>query len=120
MGLMGLMGCNDIAAYATGLTGGEGQGAAVEGEGSPTDEQTEDPTGQSGCYGVDADDFGLEIDGGAVDASIAVGRGSEGGASLIGGKSGVLDEEELGADLQGTVGSLAAMHPNGCAVGNLL
>ena len=29
------------------LAGGEGQGSAVEGEGSPSDEQTEDPTGQS-------------------------------------------------------------------------
>ena len=110
------MGCNDIAAYATGLTGGEGQGAAVEGEGSPSDEQTEDPTGQSASGGY----FGLEIDGGAVDAAVAVDRGEDGGVALVGGKSGVLDIEELCADLQGVVGSLAAVHPDGCAVGDLL
>ena len=96
MGLMGLMGCNDIA---TGLTDGEGQVAAVEDEGASSNEQTEDPTGQSGCYGVDADDFGLEIDGSVVDASVAVGRGGEGGATLVGGEGGVLDIEELSADL---------------------
>lgn len=111
------MGCNDIA---TGLTAGEGQVAAVEGEGVPSDEQKEDPTGQSGRDGVDADDFWLEIDGSAVDASVAVGRGGEGGASLIGGKGRVLDEEELGADLEVAVGGLAAMHPDGSAVGDLL
>ena len=65
------------------LTGGEGQGAAVEDEGSPSDEQTEDPTGQSGCdVGVE---FGLEIDGGAVDATVAVDRGEDGGVALVGG-----------------------------------
>ena len=117
VGLMGLMGCNDIA---TGLTAGEGQVAAVEGEGVPSDEQKEDPTGQSGRDGVDADNFGLEIDGGRVDATVAVGRGGEGSTPLVGGEGRVLDEEKLGADLQGTVGSLAAMYPDGSAVGNLL
>ena len=114
------LGCNSVAAYSTGLTAGEGQVAAVEGEGVPSDKQTKDPTGQSGCDGVDSDDFGLEIDGGAVDAAVAVGRGGEGGATLIGGKGRVLDKEELGADLQGTIGGLAAVYPDGCAVGNLL
>ena len=94
--------------------------AAVEGEGVPSDEQTEDPTGQSGCDGVDADNFGLEIDGCTVDAAVTVGRGGEGGATLVGGEGGVLDIEELSADLEGAVGGLAAMHPDGCAIGDLL
>ena len=76
--------------------------------------------GQSGRDGVDADDFGLEIDSGGVDAAVAVGGGGEGRASLIGGKGRVLDEEKLCADLQGAVGSLAAVHPYGGAVGDLL
>ena len=92
---------------------------ATEDEGAASVEQSAEG-GQSGRDGVDADDFGLEIDGGGVDATIAVGRGGEGSASLIGGKGRVLDEEELCADLQGAVGSLAAMHPDGGAVGDLL
>ena len=91
----------------------------TEDEGASSVEQSAEG-GQSGRDGVDADDFGLEIDGGGVDAAIAVGGGGEGRASLIGGKCRVLDEEKLGADLQGAVGSLAAMHPDGSAVGDLL
>lgn len=90
----------------------------MEGERSPSEEQTEDPAVQSWRDG--GVEFGLEIDGGAVDATIAVDRGEDGGVALVGGKGRVLDEEELGADLQGIVGGLAAMHPNGGAVGNLL
>ena len=52
------------------LAGGEGQGAAVEGEGTPSEEQSDDLTGQSGCGGIV--EFGLEIDSGGVDATIAV------------------------------------------------
>ena len=92
---------------------------ATEDEGTASVEQSAEG-GQSGRDGVDADDFGLEIDGGGVDAAVAVGGGGEGRASLIGGKGRVFDEEELGADLQGAVGSLAAMHPDGGAVGDLL
>ena len=92
---------------------------ATEDEGASSVEQSAEG-GQSGRDGVDADDFGLEIDGGGVDASVAVGGGGEGRASLIGGKGRVLDEEKLSADLQGAVGSLAAMHPDGGAVGDLL
>lgn len=92
---------------------------ATEDEGASSVEQTAEG-GQSGRDGVDADDFGLEIDGGGVDAAIAVGGGGEGRASLIGGKGRVLDKEKLCADLQGAVGSLAAMHPDGGAVGDLL
>ena len=92
---------------------------ATEDEGASSVEQSAEG-GQSGRDGVDADNFGLEIDGSGVDAAVAVGGGSEGRASLIGGKGRVLDEEELGADLQGAVGSLAAMHPDGGAVGDLL
>ena len=88
----------------------------MEGEGSPSDEQTEDPTGQSASGGY----FGLEVDGGAVDAAIAVDRSEDGGIALVGGQGGVLDIEELGADLQRTVGSFAAVYPDGCAVGDLL
>lgn len=110
------MGCNDIATYTTGLIHGESYPAAVEGEGSPSEEQTEAPTGQSASGGY----FWLEIDSSAVDAAVAVDRGEDGGVALVGGKSGVLDIEELGADLQGVVGSLAAVHPNGRAVGDLL
>lgn len=40
------LGCNSVAAYSTGLTAGEGQVAAVEGEGASSNEQTEDPTSQ--------------------------------------------------------------------------
>ena len=92
---------------------------ATEDEGAASVEQSAEG-GQSGRDGVDADDLGLEIDGGGVDATIAVGSGGEGRASLIGGEGRVLDEEKLGADLQGAVGSLAAMHPDGCAVGDLI
>ena len=113
MGLMGLMGCNDITTY---LTGGEGQPSAVEGEGTPSDEQTEDPTRQSGRDGVE---FGLEIDGGGVDATVAVDRGDNGRVALVGGKGGVLDIEELSADLQCAIDGLAAMYPHGGAVSNL-
>jgi len=92
---------------------------ATEDEGASSVEQSAEG-GQSGRDGVDADDLGLKIDGGGVDAAVAVGGGSESRASLIGGKGRVLDEEKLGADLQGAVGSLAAMHPYGGAVGDLL
>lgn len=92
---------------------------ATEDEGTASVEQSAEG-GQSGRDGVDADDLGLEIDGGGVDAAVAVGGGSESRASLIGGKGRVLDEEKLSADLQGAVGSLAAMHPDGGAVGDLL
>ena len=92
---------------------------ATEDEGASSVEQSAEG-GQSGRDGVDADDLGLEIDSGGVDAAVAVGGGSEGRASLIGGKGRVLDEEKLGADLQGAIGSLAAMHPDGGAVGDLL
>ena len=106
MGLMGLMGLMGVLRRLKPpepdeafLTTGECYLAAVEGEGVPSDEQTEDPKGQSGRDGVDADNFGLEIDGSAVDATVAVGRGSEGGATLVSGEGGVLDIEELSADL---------------------
>ncbi len=92
---------------------------ATEDEGASSVEQSAEG-GQSGRDGVDADNFGLEIDGSGVDAAVAVGGGGEGCASLIGGKGRILDEEKLSADLQSTVGSLAAMHPDGCAVGDLL
>ena len=92
---------------------------ATEDEGTASVEQSAEG-GQSGRDGVDAYDFGLEIDSSGVDAAIAVGRGSESRASLIGGKGRVLDEEKLSADLQGAVGSLAAMHPDGGAVSDLL
>ena len=92
---------------------------ATEDEGAASVEQSAEG-GQSGRDGIEAYDFGLEIDGGGVDAAVAVGGGSESRASLIGGKGRVLDEEKLSADLQGAVGSLAAMHPDGGAVGDLL
>lgn len=92
---------------------------ATEDEGASSVEQTAEG-GQSGRDRVKAYDFGLEIDGGGVDAAVAVGGGGESRASLIGGKGRVLDKEKLSADLQGAVGSLAAMHPDGGAVGDLL
>lgn len=92
---------------------------ATEDEGASSVEQSAEG-GQSGRDRVKAYDFGLEIDGGGVDAAVAVGGGGEGGATLVGGKGRVLDKEELGADLQGAVGSLTAMHPDGGAVGYLL
>ena len=97
----------------------ESQPVATEDEGASSVEQSAEG-GQSGRDGVDADNFGLKIYGGGVDAAVAVGRGGEGSATLIGGEGRVLDEEKLGADLQGTVGSLAAMYPDGCAVSDLL
>lgn len=92
---------------------------ATEDEGASSVEQSAEGV-QSRRDGIEAYDFGLEIDGGGVDAAVAVGGGGEGRASLIGGKGRVLDEEELCADLQGAVGSLAAMHPDGGTVGDLL
>ena len=56
----------------------------MEGEGSPSEEQSDDLTGQSGCGGIV--EFGLEIDSGGVDATIAVDRGDNGRVALVGGK----------------------------------
>ena len=92
---------------------------ATEDEGASSVEQSAEG-GQSGRDRIEAYNFGLEINGGGIDAAVAVGGGSESRASLIGGKGRVLDKEELGADLEGAVGSLAAMHPDGGAVGDLL
>lgn len=88
----------------------------MEGEESPSEEQTDDWARQSGCGGVE---FGLEIDGGRVDATVAVDRGNDGSVALVGGKGGVLDIEELSADLQCAIDGLAAMYPHGGAVSNL-
>lgn len=112
------MGCNDIATYATGLTDGEGQGSAVEGEGASSDEQSEDTTGQSGRDGVV--EFGLEINGGGVDAAVAVDRGEDGRVALVSGQCRVLDIEELRADFQRAIDTLTAVYPDGCTVGDLL
>ena len=106
--------CNDIATY---LTAGEGQGSAVEGEGTPSDEQTEDPTGQSGSNGVE---FGLEIDGGGVDAAVAVDRGQDSRIALVSRQCGVLDIEELRADFQRAIDTLTAVYPDSGTVGYLL
>lgn len=88
----------------------------MEGEGTLSDEQTENLTGQSGCDGVE---FGLEIDSGGVDSAVAVDRGEDGRITLVCGQCGVLDIEELGADFQRAIGSLTAMHPDGGTVGYL-
>ena len=77
------------------LAAGEGYPTAVEGEGSPSEEQSDDLMGQSGRDGVE---FGLEIDGGGVDAAVAIDRGEDGRAALVSGQCGVLDIEELRAD----------------------
>ena len=90
----------------------------MEGEGSPSEVQTEDPTGQSWRDG--GVEVGLEIDGCAVDATIAVDGGGEGSASLIGGKGRVIDKEELCADTQDATVDFAAVYPDGGTVGNLL
>ncbi len=97
--------------------GGEGQSSAVEGEGAPSDKQTEDPTRQSRRDGVE---FGLEIDGGGVDAAVAVDRGEDGRVALVSGQCGVLDIEKLCADFQRAIDTLAAVYPDGCPVGYLL
>lgn len=89
----------------------------MEGEEAPSDEQTEDPTRQSGCGSVD---FGLEIDGGGVDATVAVDRGDDGGVALVGCQCRVLDIEELGADFQRTIDTLTAVYPDSGTVGYLL
>ena len=79
------------------LTLGElgGEWSAVEGEGAPSDEQTAE--GQSRIEG--RGEVGLEIDGRAIDATVTVDRGGESGRGLVGGEAGVLDIEELRADL---------------------
>ena len=89
----------------------------MEGEGSPSDEQTEGPTGQSGCGGVE---FGLEIDSGGVDATVAVDRGEDGRTALVSGQCGVLDIEELRADFQRAIDTLSAVYPDSGTVGYLL
>ena len=96
---------------------GNGQGTAVEGEGTPSEEQSDDLSGQSGSCGIV--EFWLEIDSGGVDATVAVDRGDNGRVALVGGKGGVLDIEELSADLQCAIDGLAAMYPHGGAVSNL-
>ena len=89
----------------------------MEGEGTPSDEQTEDPTRQSRRGGVE---FGLEVDGGGVDAAVAVDRGEDGRVALISGQCGVLDIEELRADLQRAIDTLTAVYPDCGTVGYLL
>ena len=89
----------------------------MEGEGAPSEEQTDDWARQSGCGGVE---FGLEIDSGGVDATVTVDRGDDSGVALVGGQRGVLDIEELCADFQRAISGLTAMHPDGCAIGDLL
>lgn len=88
----------------------------MEGEGSPSDEQTEDPTGQSGRGGVE---FGLEIDSGGVDAAVAVDRGEDGRIALVCSQCGVLDIEELRADFQRAIDTLTAVYPDSSTVGYL-
>lgn len=89
------------------------EGSAVEGEGAPSDEQTEE--GQSRIEG--SGDVGLEIDCRAVDATVAVDRGSECGRGLVGGEAGVLDIEELRANLENAVGFvLATVYPCYCPI----
>ena len=90
----------------------------MEGEGSPSDEQTEDPTGQSGRDG--SVEFGLEIDGGGVDAAVAIDRGEDGRIALVCSQCGVLDIEELCADFQRAIDTLSAVYPDSGTVGYLL
>ncbi len=89
----------------------------MEGEGTPSDEQTEDPTRQSGCDGVE---FGLEIDGGGVNAAVAVDRGQDGRVALVSRQCGVLEIEELRADFQRAIDTLTAVYPDSGTVGYLL
>ena len=89
----------------------------MEGEEAPSDEQTEDPTRQSGRDGVE---FGLEIDGGGVNAAVAIDRGEDGRAALISGQCGILDIEELRADFQRAIDTLTAVYPDSGTVGYLL
>ena len=89
----------------------------MEGDGSPSDEQTEDPTRQSGRDGVE---FGLEIDGSGVNTAVAVDRGEDGRAALISGQCGVLDIEELRADFQRAIDTFTAVYPDSGTVGYLL
>ncbi len=89
----------------------------MEGEGTPSDEQTEGPTGQSGRDGVE---FGLEIDGGGVNAAVAIDRGEDGRVALVSGQCGVLDIEELRADFQRAIDTLTAVYPDSSTVGYLL
>ena len=89
----------------------------MEGERSPSDEQTEDPTGQSGSNGVE---FGLEIDGGGVDAAVAVDRGQDSRIALVSCQCGVLDIEELRADFQRAIDTLTAVYSDSGTVGYLL
>lgn len=83
-GLDGLLRQLKLSTPNEAFSAGDGQGSAVEGEGAPSDKQTEDPTGQSRRDG--GVEVGLEIDGGAVDATVAVDRGEDGGVALVGGQ----------------------------------
>ena len=91
---------------------------ASEGEGSASEEEA--GTGQSGSRRKCRVEDRLEIDGPGVHAAVAVDGGVDGGIALVGGEGGVLDIEELGADLEVALGVLAAVHPDGCAVGDSL
>ena len=88
----------------------------MEGEGSPSEKQTDDWARQSGCGGVE---FGLEIDGGGVDAAVAIDRGEDGRVALVSGQCRVLDIEELRADFQRAIDTLTAVYPDSGTVGYL-
>ena len=96
----------------------ERQPEATEGEGSAPEEEA--GAGQSGSRRKCRVEDRLEIDGPGVHAAVTIDGGVDGGIALVGGEGGVLDIEELGADLEVALGVLAAVHPDGCAVGDSL
>ena len=91
---------------------------ASEDEGSASEDKA--GASQSGSRRQCRVEDWLEIDCPGVHAAVAVDGGVDGGIALVGGEGGVLDIEELGADLEVALSVLAAVHPGGCAVGDLL
>ena len=96
----------------------ERQPMASEDEGSASEDKA--GASQSGSRRQCRVEDWLEIDGPGVHAAVAVDGGVDGGIALVGGEGGVLDIEELCADLEVALSVLAAVHPDGCAVGDLL
>lgn len=86
---------------------------AAKGDAAFSEEQMTIPGGYSW-----SDDFGLEVHGCGIDATVAVGRSREGGMALIRGEGGVLDIEILGTDFERAFGSLVAVGPHGSAIGD--
>ena len=81
---------------------------AAKGDAAASEEQMTIPGGCSW-----SDDFGLEVHGCGIDATIAVDGSGEGGMALVGSKSSVLNEEELSTNSKQSVDCFATVNPRG-------